>query len=193
MQKQQLICVYLSLIVLVSAKMVASQVVNVGSCPSNIETVQDFDAEAYLGVWYEYSKYPFVFEAGGRCIQAEYGALTNDTISVLNSQLSSLNEISSISGIAKIVGPGKLSVRFYGVASLAGSADYWILDTDYDNYAVVYSCRKQLFAHSVNVWILTRERDPSEDIVKEALAVLVSQGVSLNPLTVTNQSGCSDA
>ncbi|XP_050319803.1 apolipoprotein D-like [Bactrocera neohumeralis] len=147
----------------------------------------------YLGVWYEYSKYPFVFEAGGRCIQAEYGALTNDSVSVLNSQISIFNERSTISGVAKIVGPGKLSVRFNGIASIAGSANYWVLGTDYDNYAVVYSCKKQLFTHSENVWILTRERVPSDDIVKKASAVLVSQGVSLDPLTVTDQSGCSDA
>ncbi|XP_049302739.1 apolipoprotein D isoform X2 [Bactrocera dorsalis] len=193
MQKQQLICVYLSLIVLVSAKMVAGQVVKVGPCPSGIETVQDFDAEAYLGVWYEYSKYPFVFEAGGKCVQAVYGALTNDSVSVLNSQLSTFNEKSSISGVAKIVGPGKLSVRFNGVASLAGSANYWVLGTDYDNYAVVYSCKNLIIAHAETVWILTRERDPSEDIVREAQDVLVSQGVSLDPLIVTDQSGCPDS
>ncbi|XP_036220883.1 apolipoprotein D [Bactrocera oleae] len=192
MQKQQLICVYLSLIVLVSAKMAVSQVVKGGLCPSNIQTVQDFDAEAYLGKWYEFSKYPFIFEAGGRCIQAEYGALTNDSVTVQNTQISILNLKSSIDGVARIVGPGKLSVRFNGIASLAGDADYWVLGTDYKNYAVVYSCSNLLIAHSVVVWILTREAEPSEDIVKEAENILTSQKISLKPLKLTYQTGCPD-
>nr|XP_036220881.1 apolipoprotein D-like [Bactrocera oleae] len=167
MQKQQLICVYLSLIVLVSAKMVVSQVVRGGLCPSDIQTVQDFDAEAYLGRWYEYSKYPFIFEAGGRCIQAEYGALTNDSVTVQNTQISILI-----------------------FAALAGDADYWVLGTDYKNYAVVYSCSNLLVAHSVVVWILTREAEPSEDIIKEAENILTSQSISLRPLILTDQTGC---
>nr|XP_014092470.2 apolipoprotein D [Bactrocera oleae] len=190
MQKQQLICVYFSLLVLVSAEMVASQIVSAGLCPSNIQTVQDFDAEAYLGTWYEYSKYPFIFEAGGRCVQADYGALSDDSITVLNSQLSIFNSRSSIDGVAKIVGPGKLSVRFNGFASLAGYADYWVLGTDYENYAVVYSCKNLIVAHMETAWILTRERDPSEDIITEAENILTSQSVSLKPLIVTDQTGC---
>nr|XP_036220885.1 apolipoprotein D-like [Bactrocera oleae] len=170
MQKQQLICVYLSLIVLVSAKMVVSQVVRGGLCPSDIQTVQDFDAEAYLGKWYEFSKYPFIFEAGGRCIQAEYGALTNDSVTVQNTQISILAVIASL--------------------ALAGDADYWVLGTDYKNYAVVYSCSNLLIAHSVVVWILTREAKPSEDIIKEAENILTSQKISLKPLKLTSQTGC---
>nr|XP_036214561.1 apolipoprotein D [Bactrocera oleae] len=170
--------------------MVVSQVVRGGLCPSDIQTVQDFDAEAYLGRWYEYSKYPFIFEAGGRCVQAEYGALTNNSVTVQNTQISILNLRSSIDGVARIVGPGKLSVRFNGIASLAGDADYWVLGTDYENYAVVYSCSNLLVAHSVVVWILTREAEPSEDIIKEAENILTSQSISLRPLILTDQTGC---
>ncbi|XP_004531465.1 apolipoprotein D [Ceratitis capitata] len=188
MQKLHMIC---ALFVLVSANIVAGQVVSFGLCPRNIKTVQDFDVGSYLGTWYEISKYPFVFEAGGRCVQAEYGALTNKTISVVNSQLSGRdNTQSSIDGIAKIVGPGKLSVRFNGFASLAGDAPYWVLGTDYANYAVVYSCKNLVLARSENVWILARERNPDEDIVKAAQDVLVANKVSLAPLIVTDQTDC---
>lgn len=43
---------------------------------------------------------------------------------------------------------------------------------------------------SETVWILTRERNPSEDVVKEAEDILVAQNISLEPLTVTDQSDC---
>lgn len=37
-----------------------------------------------MGTWYEYSKYPFVFEAGQKCQQAVYKNMGNFTVSVVN-------------------------------------------------------------------------------------------------------------
>lgn len=39
------------------------------------------------------------------------------------------------------------------------------LDTDYTSYASVYSCKDLLLARSQSAWILTRERQPSDDTV----------------------------
>ena len=44
--------------------------------------------------------------------------------------------------------------------------DYEILDTDYDSYAVVYSCSQFLFFKYELGWILTREAKVSEDVVR---------------------------
>ena len=43
--------------------------------------------------------------------------------------------------------------------------DYEILDTDYDSYAVVYSCSQFLFFKYELGWILTREANVSQDLV----------------------------
>ena len=44
---------------------------------------------------------------------------------------------------------------------------YWILDTDYDNYSVIYHCNEAISGnHSVlNGWILTRETNPPLSLV----------------------------
>ncbi|XP_054742179.1 apolipoprotein D-like [Anastrepha obliqua] len=189
MQKQ-LTFVCLLAIFLGTTQMVASQIIGLGRCPRNIKTVEDFDATKYLGTWYEYSKYPFIFEFGAKCVTAEYGAINSTEISVVNTQISSLNSKQSIDGIAKIVGPGKLAVSFNGLAALAGAADYWVLATDYENYAVVYSCKNIALTHATFVWILTRERVPSADIINAAKDALVSQNISLSELSETDQSDC---
>ncbi|XP_017478861.1 PREDICTED: apolipoprotein D-like [Rhagoletis zephyria] len=190
MQKQQLNLACLSVILLASTQMVASQVFNLGRCPRTITTVQDFDASKYLGLWNEYAKYPFIFEAGGRCIQAQYGALAGDQVSVLNTQTTKLNVRQSIEGIATVEGPGKLSVRFNGLAALSGDSPYWVLSTDYTTYAVVYSCTNLGIAHTKVVWILTRDRIPSPAVVKKAEDAIVAQNLPLSPLEITDQLDC---
>ncbi|XP_053959630.1 apolipoprotein D-like [Anastrepha ludens] len=189
MQKQ-LTFVCLLAIFLGTTQMVASQVMGFKRCPENIKTVEDFDVTKYLGTWYEHSKYPFVFELGAKCVTAEYSALNSNQISVVNKHISAFNSKKSIDGIAKIVEPGKLTISFKGIAALAGAANYWVLATDYENYAVVYSCKNIALTHATLVWILTRERVPSADIIKTAKDALVSQNISLNKLSETDQSNC---
>ncbi|XP_067626144.1 apolipoprotein D-like [Eurosta solidaginis] len=86
MLNQQFEKVFLSLIILLtSSSLIAGQVVRTGNCPT-VTTLQDFDLTKYLGVWNEFGKYPFAFESGTHCVTAEYGALGNNQISVVNTQ-----------------------------------------------------------------------------------------------------------
>lgn len=44
----------------------------------------DFNAEKYLGHWYEIARFPVAFEQGCTATTARYGALDPETVSVLN-------------------------------------------------------------------------------------------------------------
>ncbi|MGH0160385.1 UNVERIFIED_CONTAM: hypothetical protein FKN15_045192 [Acipenser sinensis] len=39
--------------------------------------------------------------------------------------------------------PGKMFMNYQGLASYlsSGGDNYWVIDTDYDNYAITYACR----------------------------------------------------
>ena len=80
------------------------QVPGLGACPK-IETVPNFDANRYLGLWYEVEKYPFIFTLGGKCVTAEYGLNPNGTISVFNKQIRN-NKEDTILGTARVIKPG---------------------------------------------------------------------------------------
>ena len=59
--------------------------------------------------------------------------------------------------------PGELCVYF--ATGTPGCGQYWILDTDYESFAAVYSCQDILLGRSVFAWILTRDKVPSQETV----------------------------
>ena len=63
--------------------------------------------------------------------------------------------------------------------------DYWILDTDYESYSVVYSCSQVAFLKLELGWILTREANPSEATVSE---LLIKSTHSSNATTLCQRS-----
>ncbi|XP_043465732.1 apolipoprotein D-like [Leptopilina heterotoma] len=171
---------------------VLSQVPGIGNCPK-VKVIQDFNASKYMGLWYAATKYFAIFEFGGKCTTANYSLNSNGSVNVINRQINILTERpSTIEGIARVKSnqtEGKLEVVF---PSLPGkfSAPYWILDTDYDNYAVVFSCTDLGLFHFKIVWILTRKPDPPSLIVQQALDVLKKNNLSSLLLIKTDQKHC---
>ncbi|XP_017051554.1 apolipoprotein D [Drosophila ficusphila] len=184
---------HLVLLILMAANgfwLASGQVALPGKCP-NVTVLDTFDAEAYMGVWYEYSKYPFVFEIGKKCIYANYSIIDNNTVSVVNAAINRFTgKPSNVTGQAKVLGPGQLAVAFYPGQSLT-QANYIILGTDYESYAVVYSCTSLgPIANIKLVWILTRQREPSAETVDVAKKILDDNGISQTFLMDTIQKKC---
>lgn len=183
-------------ILLLKCSIFSAQVPAFGKCPEvDVAVANNFDLEKYLGLWYEAEKYPFVFEVAGKCITATYGKMENGDVSVVNRQINRFtgNE-GKVSGTAAVVSPGKLSVKFTSLPSPANSleANYWVLDTDYTTFSVVYSCRDLggLMSGKM-VWILTREKNADMETMGKAYAVLDRNKISKGYLMRTDQFNCS--
>lgn len=87
---------------------------------------------------------------------------------------------------------------------------YWIIDTDYNGYAVIFSCRdmaglmggrKRIIYKLKNmqfnyfvllgmVWILARQPVPGRDLMERAYAALDRNKISKAYLMHTDQSNC---
>lgn len=137
-----------------------------------------FEPEKYLGTWYEIARFPVPFEAGCAGVTAEYGALPDGAISVLNTCRTLDGAVrSTIAGSAEVVGPGRLAVSFPSVPF--GAADYWVLWTD-DAYrtAVVGA------PNGRSGWILNRTPDISQDRLTAAREVLDFNGYDLERLVM---------
>ncbi|SPP79950.1 apolipoprotein D isoform X2 [Drosophila guanche] len=161
-----------------------------GKCPE-VKVMEDFDVEAYLGIWYEYSKYPFAFEIGKKCIYANYSIINNETLSVVNGGINRLTgNPSSISGTAKVLGPARLAVAFFP-GQQTTKPNYMVLGTDYESFSVVYSCTNVISLANIKfAWILTREREPTAATIAAAKEILADNKISESFFIDTQQSNC---
>ncbi|XP_072040185.1 apolipoprotein D-like [Amphiura filiformis] len=179
-----------------------------GSCPS-VNVAADFDKDRYLGLWYEIARFPVIYEYKSNCVTAEYSELENrpETIKVTNTGIKENGELSVAVGRAKTPDadePSKLTVSFGPeiLAALPGflsrigfslpedDGNYWILDTDYDNYALVHSCNQRRGFHTMANWILSRTPVLDEAVKDAALDVFSGYGIPIEKFLFTEQSDC---
>lgn len=68
------------------------------------------------------------------------------------------------------------------------SSNYWIMDTDYDNYAIIYSCKNISQSKSAEAaWVLSKQRTISSE-VQPTVDYLVDQYLSRSDMRITEQS-----
>uniref|UniRef100_A0ABI7X9B5 Apolipoprotein D n=1 Tax=Felis catus TaxID=9685 RepID=A0ABI7X9B5_FELCA len=148
--------------------------------------------EKYLGRWYEIEKIPVSFEKGS-CIQANYSLMENGNIKVINQELrpdGTMNQIEGEATQANLTEPAKLGVKFFW---LMPSAPYWVLATDYENYALVYSCTTIVWLfHMDHVWILGRNPYLPPETVTYLKDILTSNEIDIEKMTITDQVNCPE-
>ncbi|XP_046971595.1 uncharacterized protein LOC124538552 isoform X1 [Vanessa cardui] len=136
-----------------------------GQCDESIAVVQNFDAARYLGRWRLIESYPEPSQVG-QCNDATYSLNANGTVDVYNTQVRN-QELDTINGTAVLAsndGSAKLLVFFPGTTT---PAPYWVLDTDYDSFALVYSCRNlENNRRRVTSWKLSRTSQLTSNAVE---------------------------
>lgn len=137
------------LLLLLVVGLTKSQLIIDSPC-RELKVKTSFDIPSYMGLWYEIEKYEQSFQLGGDCVTAEYTLnKTSSEVHVLNSLTylednSTSNTIRAVEGKALLsfqeVTPiqGKFNVSFFDQP--ADRSNYWVLDTDYVNYSIVWSC-----------------------------------------------------
>jgi len=173
---------------------VQSQEVFLGCCPT-VSVMSPFDITQYAGEWYENTKYYAIFEAGQKCIKAQYTLNDDGTVEVQNSGIKiSTGDAVSITGKAAVTeaNTGNLVVAFSNLDDLPSTANYLVLGTDYTSYAVVWSCTNFWLFNTQFMWILTRDREPSAEVINSALAVIESNGLNRNRLRDTDHDDCAN-
>lgn len=153
-----------------------------------LTTVEDFEAERYLGTWHEIAAIPAWFQRDcTRDTMAEYTAVPEPgQIGVLNSCRRADGTLDSAQGRARFTGPedqGRLEVTFFRPLGfwlwpIAGAYDVLALDEDYRWSLVGHPSREY-------AWILAREPRLDDATLDELRERLAAEGYDPCRLTLT--------
>ncbi|KAG5674884.1 hypothetical protein PVAND_004829 [Polypedilum vanderplanki] len=173
---------------------VNAQIPSFGRCPE-YDAKPDFDKEKFLGTWFEVERYFTVTEIVSKCIKVIYERRPEMSkfISIIFLTFCSNNVETIISGKFSLIGKGgdgRFNVR-YESFPLNYNASLVVLDTDYKNYAVVWSCSNITpFGHTESAWLLTRSITPSGNVLQAAYGVLDKYKINRSFFVKTDQSNC---
>ncbi|MDR0258315.1 MAG: lipocalin family protein [Comamonas sp.] len=145
--------------------------------PKNVRPVQDFDAEQYMGHWYELARIDYVFERGLTSCTADYCLQDDGTVQVTNRGFDpERGQWKSATAVAKLLsGPevGSLKVSFFRPLY----AGYHVVYVDHDaGHAVVVGDAAKY------AWILSRTPSIDEAAYTRLVAIAASNGVDASRL-----------
>lgn len=151
--------------------------------PENIKPVEPFDAQKYLGKWYEIARLDHSFERGLTAINAEYSLNEDQSLSVLNRGYSVANkewkEAKGVAYFAENSNQGHLKVSFF--RPFYASYVVFELDENYQ-YSLVTSWDKSYF------WILARSPNMDGTLKATLIAKAKALGFETEKLIYVNQA-----
>jgi apolipoprotein D and lipocalin family protein len=140
--------------------------------PEGVTPVSNFDAERYLGRWYEIARLDHRFERDLVNVTAEYSRRDDGAIRVVNRGFKAgEGEWDSVDGVARFVGAeseGHLKVSFFG--PFYGS--YIVFELDEADYSHAFVAG---FNHDY-LWLLAREPVVSEELRQSFMDAASSRG-----------------
>ncbi|WP_087019724.1 lipocalin family protein [Thaumasiovibrio subtropicus] len=149
--------------------------------PENVEPVQDFELDRYLGKWYEIARLDHSFERGLDGVTAEYSMRGDGGVKVVNRGIDiETGQLDEAVGKAYFVNSADeafLKVSFFG--PFYGSYIVWDLEENYQ-YAFVSGPDLDY------LWLLSRTPDIAPEVVvdfqrkAEAIGFDVSQLIYVN-------------
>ena len=156
--------------------------------PEGVQPVRPFDAERYLGTWYEIARLDHSFERGLEQVSANYSMREDGGIRVLNKGYSvEEGKWQEAEGKAYLMGAddeGYLKVSFFGPFYGA----YGIFGLDQQDYQYAF-----VSGYSTDyLWLLARTPKVSPELIKRFKTEAARRGFATEQLIFVEQSVAPD-
>lgn len=157
--------------------------------PQGISTIKSFDANQYLGTWYEIARLDHSFEKDLQKVTATYSLREDGGIKVINKGFNTkTNQWKEAEGKAYFIdapnadktNTGRLKVSFFG--PFYGAYNIIELDQPYYNYVMLCGPDKSYF------WILSRTPQLAYPIKQHLIAKAKELGFATDKLIYVEQS-----
>ena len=156
--------------------------------PANIKPVENFQADKYLGTWYEIARIDNRFEKGLSRVSAEYRVRDGGGITVINRGYDAkTGQWKTSTGKAQFVDSeqqGHLKVSFFG--PFYGAYIVFELDVPGYQYALISGPDTDYF------WLLSRTPQMQPALRDRLLDIAVDKGFKREQIILVDQSEAAD-
>ena len=151
--------------------------------PEGIVAIKGFDANRYLGTWYEIARLDHSFERGLINVSATYSLKEDGSLRIVNRGFDpKLNRWKEAEGRARFISGsdlGRLKVSFFG--PFYGGYNIFALDERNYSYALICGNTKSY------LWILARQPELSETVLASLTQKAKSLGFDTDALIYVAQ------
>ncbi|EFC49998.1 predicted protein [Naegleria gruberi] len=175
-----------------------------GKCKDTIKAMENFQLAQFTGNWLEIAKYRNYYERGV-CQKIDFTINPNNTTQILvnaseyrkgssRSMNATASAISSDTPAQWILSVNVTRKCKKKLIHYTIETPLMVLDTDYSNYAILYSCKNTKFElfHKEYLWILGRRIDSiSETMMNDLFNKLKDLEISRKYIMFSRQNYCS--
>ncbi|XP_015904925.1 apolipoprotein D [Parasteatoda tepidariorum] len=165
-----------------------------GACP-RVVVMNNLDFDQFLGEWYVVQR----FNPMATCTKILYNKTSDDSYTI--------SEKSRPLGLNfnfhyQFIKPRHLNFLRNDTTSIFRAerdiahftlSTFGVIDTDYNNYAVVWGCDPVLFGSIQNVDILSRTPTPQTNLIKSVKETLKNLSIDYHPMDNVDQTRCEDS
>ncbi|XP_044753792.1 apolipoprotein D-like isoform X2 [Coccinella septempunctata] len=171
-----------------------------GKCPKQ-EPMDNFNLTRFTGRWYEIERTFYLIELLYSCVTVEMETVSNFKLNISVISRSRWSDGITVSEGFAIQTRKEPSIFVYKVHSklprliskyLPASGAYQILDTDYDTYAILWSCSDYLIAHNDMIWIWGRQKELNVTTRANIYEILEMYQLDPERLTLPKNGNCLD-
>ncbi|XP_039255820.2 apolipoprotein D-like [Styela clava] len=194
-----LYCFFVLIIVVSSCICQPTLFLRTSDCPTP-SVMKRFKLKQMDGQWYEISRFPSQWEIG-KCIQVSYNVSNEDgTVKMRWEQIynnGSINYAHSVGHVKEKDPPAKLTLKFTKPYN-PWETPFWILDTDYNSYAIIYSCYpyfhpglRRMF-NTEFAWVMSRKRKMSVTKKRRLKSSITHHNIYTHMFIDNDQTGCEE-
>jgi apolipoprotein D and lipocalin family protein len=169
----------------------AANTYRMGGCP-RVSVMKNIDFEKFLGDWYVIQRFNPMATCTKLTIEKgpEDQYFVNETSRPFGFNLNFHNQYLKARKLNFLRNDTNSIFRLQRNFAHFSLSTFGIVDTDYENYAVVWGCDPVLFGSVQNVDILSRDPKASKDTIKKAKDAMKEMNVDIYPLDNVDQTRC---